>query len=287
MVTVCTVLPRDERPRVDAAGDGCFTTLHAESLGEARLAARRGRVDAMVISVHDCRGEALPAVAQLVREFPSIPAVALISRRDPRAGETLLQLGAQGVRTAVDCTDPTGWRRLRELVGRPASPVTARVLHRLLPALQTATSESRLFFEALARLAPVLATVRGLARHLRHRPSTLMSRFYRSGLPSPKSYLAAMRLVHAAFLLENPGLSVADVAYRLDYSSPQSFGRHLRAMLGVSAGEFRHRFPFDVALSRYVDLLITPYREALRTFRPLNAGMWDQVPDAADVSRAG
>jgi len=66
-----------------------------------------------------------------------------------------------------------------------------------------------------------------------------------------------MRLVHAAYLFSNPGLSVADVAYRLDYSSPQSFGRHLKAMLGVTAGEFRRRFPFDVSLERYVDLLIT------------------------------
>jgi AraC-like DNA-binding protein len=161
------------------------------------------------------------------------------------------------------------------------------VLERLLPALHQTTAETRLFFEAVARLAPALSTVRGIARHLRHRPSTLMSRFYRAGLPSPKSYLAGMRLVHAAFLLENPGLSVADVSYRLDYSSPQSFGRHLRAMLGVSAGEFRSRFPFDVALARYVDLLITPYREALRTFRPLNAGLWDQAPDGAGVFRAG
>ena len=287
MVTVCTVLPRDERPRVEAAGDGCFATLHTDSVGEALAAARRGRVDAMVISVHYCRDESFPAVARLVRDFPSIPAVALVSRRDPKAGETLLQLGAQGVRTAVDCTDPAGWRRLRDLVGRPASPVTARVLERLLPALHEATTEGRLFFEAVARLAPVLPTVRAVARHLRHRPSTLMSRFYRAGLPSPKSYLAGMRLVHAAYLLESPGLSVADVAYRLDYSSPQSFGRHLRAMLGLSAGEYRSRFPFDVALMRYVDLLITPYREALRTFRPLNAGLWDQGPDGAEVFRAG
>src|SRR5207244_3614463 len=120
------------------------------------------------------------------------------------------------------------------------------------------------FFEAVARLAPVLSTVRRLARHLRICSSTLMSRFYRAGLPSPKTYLAGMRLVHAAYLFSNPGLSVADVAYRLDYSSPQSFGRHLKAMLGVTAGEFRRRFPFDVSLERYVDLLITPYRATLR-----------------------
>src|SRR6266581_2990102 len=215
MVTVCTVLPPPERPRIDAAGDGCFDTLHADSLREAIYVARRQRVDAMVISVHRCHGEALPGVARFVREFPAIPAVALVSRH-----------------------------------------------------------------------APALSTVRGLARHLRVRPSTLMSRFHRAGIPSPKSYLAGMRLLHASFLFQNPGLSVSDVAYRMDYSSPQSFGRHLRAVLGVTAGEFRRRFPFEVALARYIDLLIIPYREALRAFHPFNAGSWDQGPSAAAVSRS-
>ena len=287
MITVCTVLPAPERSRVDAAGDGCFQTLHADSLREALHVARRRRVDAVVISVHRCQGEALPAVARFVREFPAIPAVALVSRHDWESTETLLRLGATGVRTAVDCTLPDGWRRLRDLVGHPASPVAARILDRLIPALRDASEEARLFFEAIARLAPALSTVRGLARHLRVRPSTLMSRFCRAGIPSPKSYLAGMRLLHAAFLFQNPGLSVSDVAYRMDYSSPQSFGRHLRAVLGVTAGEFRRRFPFDVALARYIDLLITPHRETLRAFHPFNAGSWDQGPDGAVVARTG
>src|SRR6266480_4625278 len=221
MVTVCTVLPPTERPRVDAAGDGCFTTLHANSVRDALHAARRKRVDALVLSVHRCHGDELPGVARFV------------------------------------------------------------------PALDDAPEDLRVFFEAMARLAPALSTVRGLARHLRICPSTLMSRFYRIGLPSPKTYLAGMRLLHAAYLFLNPGLSVSDVAYRLDYSSPQSFGRHLKAMLGVTAGEFRRRFPFDVSLERYVDLLITPYRETLRAFCPLNAGLWDQGPNATRVSRPG
>jgi len=287
MVTVCTVIPAPERPRLDAVGDGCFDTLHADSLREALYVARRRRVDAMIISVHRCQGEALPGVARFVREFPAIPAVALVSRHDREATETLLRLGATGVRDAVDCTEPDGWRRLREMVGHPASPVASRVLARLVPALEVSSDETTAFFEAVARLAPALSTVRGLARHLRVRPSTLMSRFHRAGLPSPKSYLAGMRLLHAAYLFQNPGLSVSDVAYRMDYSSPQSFGRHLRAVLGVTASEFRRRFPFDVALARYVDLLITPYREALRAFHPFNAGSWDQGPSAAAVSRAG
>jgi AraC-like DNA-binding protein len=261
--------------------------LHADSLREALHVARRRRVDAVVISVHRCQGEGLPAVARFVREFPAIPAVALVSRHDREATETLLRLGATGVRTAVDCTQPDGWRRLRDIVGHPASPVAARILDRVVPALGEPSEEARLFFEAIARLAPALSTVRGLARHLRVRPSTLMSRFHRAALPSPKSYLAGMRLLHAAFLFQNPGLSVADVAYRLDYSSPQSFGRHLRAVLGVTASEFRRRFPFDIALARYIDLLVTPYRETLRAFHPFNAGSWDQGPSAVAVARTG
>src|SRR2546426_500057 len=288
MVTVCTVLPPPERPRIDAAGDGCFDTLHADSLREALYVARRRRVDAVILSVPRCRGGPLPGVARFVRESPAIPAVALVSRHDREATETLLRLGATGVRSAVDCTEPDGWRRLRDIVGHPASPVAARILARLIPALgePPPPEETRLFFEAVARLAPALSTVRGLARHLRVRPSTLMSRFHRAGIPSPKSYLAGMRLLHASFLFQSPGLSVSDVAYRMDYSSPQSFGRHLRAVLGVTAGEFRRRFPFEVALARYIDLLIIPYREALRAFHPFNAGSWDQGPSAATVSRS-
>jgi AraC-like DNA-binding protein len=288
MVTVCTLLPPSERPRFEAVGDGCFVAVHADSCREVLSAARRRRVDAIVLSVHRCVGEDLPAVARLVREFPAIPAVALVSRHDRHATETLLRLGASGVRAAVDCTDASGWRRLRDLVGQPASPVAARILHRLVPALgDDVPEDTRLFFEALTRLAPVIRTVRALARHLRIRPSTLMSRFLRAALPSPKTYLAGMRLVHAAHLFHNPGLSVADVAYRLDFSSPQSFSRHLKALLGVTAGEFRRRFPFDVALARYVDLLVTPYRETFRAFRPMNVGVGDQGSDAATVFRSG
>src|SRR5437879_5363673 len=166
MVTVCTVLPPPERPRIDAAGDGCFDTLHADSLREALYVARRRRVDAVIISVHRCQGEALPGVARFVREFPAIPAVALVSRHDREATETLLRLGATGVRSAVDCTEPDGWRRLRDLVGHPASPVAARILARLVPALGDASEETRLFFEAVARLspAPSVSRCRGALR---------------------------------------------------------------------------------------------------------------------------
>jgi hypothetical protein len=214
MVTVCTVLPPPERPRIDAAGDGCFDTLHADSLREVLSVARRRRVDAVVISVHRCHGEALPGVARFVREFPAIPAVALVSRHDREATETLLRLGATGVRNAVDCTEPEGWRRLRDLVGHPAR-------HRSRPGSGAPDSRARRLLGGVAALLRGGGAARARAHHgagtraaPRVRPSTLMSRFHRAGIPSPKSYLAGVRLLHAAFLFQNPGLSVADVAFR-------------------------------------------------------------------------
>jgi transcriptional regulator GlxA family with amidase domain len=158
------------------------------------------------------------------------------------------------------------------VVGQPATRAVSRIQGPILKALEHAPPDTRLFIEAMIRLAPDTPTVTALAERLYVRPSTLMSRFARAGLPSPKNYLAAIRLLHAAHLFETAGLSVADVAYRLEYSSPQSFGRHLRAMLGVTALEFRRRFPFPLALERFVELMIEPYREVWREFHPMAGG---------------
>src|SRR5437870_4151910 len=128
MVTVCTVLPPTERPRVDAVGDGCFATLHADSFRAVLRAARTRRVDALVISVHRCHGDELPAVARFVREFPAIPAVALVSRHDGTATEALLRLGchrrAHGGRLhrARGLAAPAGAGRASRLTGGGAHP---------------------------------------------------------------------------------------------------------------------------------------------------------------------
>lgn len=270
--TVATVLLPGERPRVDAAGSGCFTVLHRDSIPEAIRVVRERPVDAVLVSVHRCPSSQIDALGHLLRDFPEVPTVALVSRHDPAATETLLHLGASGIRQVVDVTSPAGWQRLREFISGPASRASARIQGPLFDALGDAPADTKLFFEVMIRLAPETVTVRKLATRLHVRPSTLMSRFMRARLPSPKSYLAAVRLLHAAVLFEGQGLSVADVAYRLEYSSPQSFGRHVRALLGITSSEYRHRLPFPAALQRFIAIMITPYREVLLDFHPLAAG---------------
>jgi AraC-like DNA-binding protein len=273
--TIAAVLLPGERSRVDAAGNGCFSVLHRDSIPDALRVVRERPVDAILVSVHRCAPEQVEVLGHLVRDFPGIPTVALLSRYDPGATDMLLRLGATGVRQVVDVTSPLGWTRLRQLVGQPATRAVARIQAPILEALHEAPPDARLFMEALVRLAPDTPTVRRLADRLFVRPSTLMSRFVRSGLPSPRNYLAAVRLLHAAVLFEITGLSVADVAYRLEYSSPQSFGRHLRAMLGITASEFRSRFPFPTAVESFVERMVRPYLPVWRTFHPLASGSWE------------
>jgi AraC-like DNA-binding protein len=98
-----------------------------------------------------------------------------------------------------------------------------------------------------------------------------MSRFFRAGLPAPKRYLAEARLIRAARLFENPGFSIANVANHLDYSSPQSFGRHVRTLLNVTAGEFRRRYDGESMLRHFRETLVLPHLAMLRKLRPLGS----------------
>lgn len=283
--TIATVLLPGERPSVDAAGNGCFALVHRDSIPEAIRVVRERPVDAVLLSVHRCQTGQMDALSHFLRDFPEIPAVALVSRHDTLATETLLSLGASGIRQVVDVTVPSGWQRLRELISGPASRASARIQAQLFDTLGDVPPDTRLYFEAMIRLAPDTVTVRKLAKTLQVRPSTLMSRFSRAHLPSPKSYLAAIRLLHAAVLLEGPGLSIADVAYRLEYSSPQSFGRHVRAIMGITSSEFRNRLPFPTAMTRFLSIMVTPYLPALRDFHPLAAG--NGTTETASDSRPG
>lgn len=276
---VATVVEPPERSRLEAGAGGRFAVIHSETLREALRTVRERPVDAVLVSPRCVSHDQLTNLTTLVRGFPGVPTVAVLSQHDAISSERLLYLGACGVQRVVDLSGRDGWQRLRELVARPTGPTASLMLARIVPALGGASPGCKRYFDVMVRRAPAVTTVRTLASSLGVGASTFMSRFFRAGLPSPKRYLAAVRLVYASGLLESPGLSIADVAYRLEYSSPQSFSRHLRTALGVSAGEFRKRYAFDVALDDFVSRLIVPFRQKFRTFHPLPIGVSDHGHD--------
>jgi AraC-like DNA-binding protein len=178
------------------------------------------------------------------------------------------------VQTLVDVRQPSGWRRLRDvLLADQSRDISRLALAQLSIDLAGAHPDCWRFFEILFGLPGGIDTVRALSRHLGVVPSTLMSRFFRARLPAPKRYLATARLIRAAQLFENPGLSVANVANRLDYSSPQSFGRHVRGLLRMTAVEFRQKYDGEGMLQRFREDLILPHLPILRAFTPLSMSL--------------
>jgi AraC-like DNA-binding protein len=273
---VVTLLTSDERLRVAAAGHALYEALHRESLEEVGQELRRRPVSGVVLSVRMLarltRRDAL-LVAELVREFPGVVTVALVCEAAAGMPETVLALGRCGVRRAVDARGPAGWGMLREVLGmNPVVAIERAAIERITADLVGADAGCLRFFRTLFEVPARVSTVRALAEEFGVLSTTLMSRFFRAGLPAPKRYLAMARLVRAARLLENPGWTLSATADQLEYSSAQSFARHVRVFAGVSAAEFRACYDGVAMLERFRRELVLPHLPSLRTFVPFVGG---------------
>ena len=269
---ISTILTPSERSRVDAAAHGLCNTLHRESLDEVLLDLREQKANLVLISVTRYGTQSSSRVAALVREFPRVPAVALLTETQNYTPHSTLALGQLGIRTLVDARIPSGWQTLRNLlVSQGSTDLQRSALNQIALDLPSVSKDCWRFFELLFEASPRISTVRQLARYMSILPSTLMSRFFRAQLPPPKRYLSLARLIRAARLFENPGLSVARVANHLDYSSPQSFGRHVRTMMKMSPVKFRTVYDGQGMLQFFRTELILPYVDVLCTFRPAAA----------------
>lgn len=266
---VTTFLTPLERQRVDAAGQGCYVAIHRESMEELMGDLRSGAVNAVLVSVSRYQTQHAHQMARLVKEFPRIPAVALLTATESRTTQALLALGQQGIRALVDVRDPQGWRDLRQFVSSDRRDLIERdAIARVRDDLTGATTDCLRFFDSLFLSPSTMSTVQQFARANGVVPSTFMSRFFREKLPAPKRYIAMARLVRAARLFENPGLSITHVANHLEYSSAQSFSRHMHLLMQCTPMQFRRRFTGTTMLNAFREQLVLPYREILLRFEP-------------------
>lgn len=267
---IATVLGHEDRHRVDALGEGLYRVRHVERAEELLPLVRRAGADVVLVGMDRYEAAVPRILARLVREFPRIPAVAILSAEAPGAAPAALALGQAGVRRIVDVRTPGGWHALRHLLAQERQGTAERrmaaVVREVLPA---ANDDLRRFFDVLIDGAEKLRTVRQLSARLGVRAPSLTSRFFRAGIPAPKRFLAMARLIRAAALLESPGMSIAQAAYRLGYSSPQCFNRHVRRWTGTSAYRFRHAQGLDGMLAYFRDVLLVPHREALEALHPM------------------
>jgi AraC-like DNA-binding protein len=269
---VSTILTPLERVRVDVVSDGAFQALHRSSVDEIVQDLRTHRSNAVLLSVSQYDLVNSAHMAAMVREFPRVPAYALLTEERRSNPHSVLSLGQLGVRTLIDARYPSGWKKLRELLmNEQANDIQQIALSTLQHDLRGVAPDCWRFFEILLTYYPHIASVRQLSRRIRVVPATLLSRFYRMKLPSPKQYIDFIRLIRAARLLENSGLSVSAVARQLEYSSPQAFSRHTKAVLNLTPVQFRKTYTGESLFQRFRNELILPYIDLLERFHPITA----------------
>lgn len=272
---VSTILTAAEQRRVDAIGADRYDVVHRASVDQVMEDVRSRWARGVIISVARCHSADTASlegtVARIVRDFPHVATIALLSEATAAAAPALLLLGRSGIRTVADTRWPEGWRTLRDALETRAAALDIAVAAaaQLAADLHDASTDCRRFFLTLFAMEHHVGRVRELARLLAVVPSTLISRFARSALPSPKTYLAWARLVRAAALLEQPGVSIAAMVAALDYSSPQAFTRHLRLFLGLTPPTFRESYRGRTMFDRFRQELVLPHLATLNRFRPL------------------
>jgi AraC-like DNA-binding protein len=283
--SVGTWLTARERTKVDVATAAQLRLTHRDTPHALRGDLTTGHVDAAVVSVTLIRTADVPLLAAIVRDFPASRLVGLVADADEaQALAGTLALGRAGASAVIDVREAAGWSTLRSAFDTRYLP--NEFIRRAVAELARVSNDDEAGCTAgwrrflAAAFSQHTRNVNQVAHELEAVTSTLTSRFWRAGLPSPKRYVAFARLVWAAHLGETPGLSVSAISMRLDASSPQSFGRTVRKVTGMTASEFLHSHDGDAMLARFRTLLIDPYRGVLRSFDPLSECRADRVARA-------
>jgi hypothetical protein len=107
LMPVSTILTPGERQRVDAAAEGLYSALHRESFEEVLADLRERRAGAVLISIARYGLQSSARMAAMVREFPRVPAMALLTETQYSTPQNLLSLGQLGVRILIDARQPS------------------------------------------------------------------------------------------------------------------------------------------------------------------------------------
>src|SRR4030095_16647937 len=94
LLAVSTFLSPAERARVDAAGEGSYRAIHRDDVAELVGDLTAHSAEAVLVSCARCDGPPQPRISAMVREFPRISTVALVTTVAPDAPRIAMSLGS-------------------------------------------------------------------------------------------------------------------------------------------------------------------------------------------------
>src|SRR5437870_5797414 len=260
---VLGAIPEIQLQRLRRAAPARFALAHAATWETALATIRARPVELAVVDPLLSGTASAKEIEQLRHLFPSLPLI-LYTALTPPTAAVLLALGQQGVRHVVFARYDDHPGHLRHvLVAEEARATSQQLLEQFAWALAPLPSELRWVLEEVLRAPAEVQSVQQVAARARVDRRTFERWFTRVGLPSPRHFLAAARVLYAHRLLQDPGFTIDDVARRLRYAQTKTLQQHAHAYLGVPAGELRLTLAPDEALQRVVrSFRMTPRAQA-------------------------
>jgi AraC-like DNA-binding protein len=262
------VTPREHSVLVARVADR-VTLVPSRDVAAIREAFATGRAHGAIVSAALLDPAYTIQLAQLHRAFPHLPLVGLVTQdaEEPvvsRAGA----LGRLGAESVADLRmGQGGWAPFNKALDRMPTPVVLRATALVQEALGTDVTEGWLRFIAAAFLGDAVM-VRDIALQGGAHPSAFTGRFYRAKLPSPRRYIEMGFIARFAYLAETTSWSVHAIARSIEASSPQSLGRMIKRLTGLSPVQWRLENGLASVLADFSTRLIKAHLRALRHFDP-------------------
>src|SRR2546427_11453613 len=257
---VLAAVPAVQLLRLRRATAARFTFVHAAHWGEALAIIRSRPVEVAVVDPLLSGEPRALEIERLRLLFPSLPLI-LYRSLPPQLASVLVVLGQCGIRHVVFSRFDDHPTRLRQVLeAESAGAASRQLLDQLAGHLAPLPTELRWVREEALRAPGQVQTVQHLAARARVDRRTCERWFSRVGLPSPRQFLAAARVLYAHRLLQDPGFTIEDVAQRLGYMQVKTLQQQALTSLGLTAGEMRLSLSPQEALERLTRRFPQPQR---------------------------
>lgn len=203
---------------------------------------------------------------ELLLEFPSVAVVAALDV--PRVAPELVgQMLSRGVADVLDLsledTPALAAQRLREAHARPFKRSVEDGLDRY------PSARARTIIRAAAQVAATGGGAADLAAQFSVSPATVASWCAAAALPPPRRLQTWMRVLLAAFLLQESLRTTAGVAIACGYTSDRVLRRAFNRFLGCDARTLRGQGAFHTAMKEF-NRDLSNCREQLRLSVPFS-----------------
>ena len=254
IVVVALIRSASERVRFSSGMPRNITVQFGDTAAEIIQQITNGRVDAVIVGLHNERGESLaPAAQSIRRRFPFVTVLFYLSLVGADVREALgLASTISPHAVIIRGIDDLPLTIMQAVIGAREAGATSKILA-LFDRRSTPGLTDTLAFMTRNSARPLhvadVANYAGVSRR------TLFNRFRRAGLPTVARCIHWLRILHAAARLDAPDVTVEQVADQLGFPSSSTLRHLVKRLTGMTASAIRQAGGFSYLLGRAASML--------------------------------